>query len=75
MKTISSRDIWEFSNESPVAIAARLRDDGLEEILLAGGAHVATSFLKENLVDELWLTLEPKIFGSGGNFVVEETRC
>jgi dihydrofolate reductase len=37
-----------------------------------GGPHVATSFLKEQLIDELWLTLEPKIFGTGGNFATDE---
>jgi riboflavin biosynthesis pyrimidine reductase len=37
-----------------------------------GGAHIATSFLKEQLIDELWLTIEPKIFGIGGNFVIAE---
>ena len=31
-----------------------------------------TSFLKEQLIDEVWLTIEPKIFGTGGNFVIEE---
>ena len=41
-------------------------------MFVVGGAHIATSFLKEQLVDELWLTIEPKIFGVGGNFVIEE---
>jgi len=41
-------------------------------MLLVGGPHVATSFLKEQLVDELWLTIEPRIFGKGGNFVIED---
>jgi dihydrofolate reductase len=41
-------------------------------MLVVGGAHIATSFLKEQLIDELWLTIEPKIFGVGGNFVIEE---
>jgi dihydrofolate reductase len=61
----------EFTNESPAALAERLEHEGYDRIMLAGGPHLATSFLKENLVDELWLTLEPKIFGSGGNFVVD----
>jgi|GEM_PF-3176891 len=39
-----------------------------------GGAHIATSFLKENLVDELWLIRSPKIFGEGGNFVRGKAR-
>jgi dihydrofolate reductase len=33
---------------------------------------VATSFFKDHLIDELWLTIEPRIFGTGGNFVTEE---
>jgi dihydrofolate reductase len=38
-----------------------------------GGAHIATSFLKEKLIDEVWLTIEPKIFGAGSNFVINES--
>ncbi len=34
-------------------------------MLVVGGPHVATSFLKAQLIDELWLTIEPKIFGMG----------
>ena len=39
---------------------------------MVGGAQIATLFLRNKLIDELWLTLEPKIFGTGGNFVTEE---
>jgi len=41
-------------------------------VLVVGGSHIATSFLREQLIDELWLTIEPKIFGTGANFVTEE---
>ena len=41
-------------------------------MMVVGGPHIATSFLKDNLIDELSLSLEPKIFASGGNFVVED---
>jgi dihydrofolate reductase len=61
----------EFTSESPEQLYSRFKAEGHREVLLVGGPHIATSFLKENLVDELWLTLEPKIFGSGGNFVVD----
>ncbi|HXB30351.1 MAG TPA: hypothetical protein VNW49_11060, partial [Puia sp.] len=27
-----------------------------------------TSFLQAQLIDEIWLTIEPKIFGVGDNF-------
>ena len=62
----------EFSNESPAPLSARLDDQGYKNMLLVGGPHVATSFLKEQLVNELWLTIEPRIFGTGGNFAIEE---
>jgi dihydrofolate reductase len=41
-------------------------------MLIVGGAQIATSFLRDGLIDELWLTIEPKIFGKGANFVIEE---
>jgi dihydrofolate reductase len=61
----------EFTNESPVELTARFKIKGHEQMLVVGGPHIATSFLKEQLIDELWLTFEPKIFGTGGNFVTD----
>jgi dihydrofolate reductase len=62
----------EFSDESPEKLFDRFEKEGHKLILIVGGAMVATAFLKQKLIDELWLTIEPKIFGSGGNFVVED---
>ena len=61
----------EFTKQSPVELIARFKTKGHQQMLVVGGSRVATSFLKEQLIDELWLTLEPKIFGTGGNFVIE----
>ena len=61
----------EFTNESPVELIARFISKGHKQILVVGGPHIATSFLKEQLIDEVWLTIEPKIFGTGGNFATE----
>ncbi len=61
----------EFSSETPEELVKRFGAQ-FEQMLVAGGPHIATSFFKAGLVDELWLTLEPKIFGKGGNFVVDE---
>ena len=61
----------EFTGESPADLVDRLRNKGYEQILVVGGPHVATSFLKDQLIDQLWLTLEPKIFGTGGNFATD----
>ena len=61
----------EFTNESPVELSGRFKSKGYEQMLVVGGPHVATSFLRDQLIDELWLTFEPKIFGIGGNFATD----
>jgi dihydrofolate reductase len=58
----------EFTSETAVELTLRLLIEGHQQMLVVGGPRVATSFLKEQLIDELWLTLEPKIFGTGDNF-------
>ncbi len=58
----------EFTREQPTALIQRLTDQGYEHALLLGGAYTTTEFMKENLVDDFYLTLEPKIFGAGNSF-------
>ncbi len=62
----------EFSNQSPAQLVNHYEKEGLKQMLIVGGPHLATSFFKAQLIDELWLTIEPKIFGTGGNFVINE---
>lgn len=59
----------EFSSESPLALLERLEKAGYKKILLASGSAINTLFFKARLIDEIWLTVEPKIFGSGNNMV------
>jgi dihydrofolate reductase len=61
----------EFTNETPVELSSRFGSRGQRQMLVVGGPHIATSFLKEQLIDELWLTIEPKIFGTGENFATD----
>jgi dihydrofolate reductase len=70
--SIETSDQLEFTDKSPAQLVERFEKEGHNQILIVGGPHVATSFLKERLIDELWLTIEPKIFGMGSNFVIEE---
>lgn len=41
--------------------------EGLKNILLEGGPNLMGSFFKENLVDEIFLTIAPKIIGNQRN--------
>jgi dihydrofolate reductase len=61
----------EFTNETPIELVDRFINKGHQQMLVVGGPHVATSFLKEQLIDELWLTIEPRIFGTGQNFATD----
>ncbi len=62
----------EFSNEAPVTLIKRLEEQGYKQLLLVSGGKVATSFFESQLIDEMYLTIEPKIFGSGEPLVQEK---
>lgn len=55
----------EFIEATPAEIVAEVKKRGFESAALIGGARVNASFFKAGLVDELMLTIEPKIFGQG----------
>ena len=67
-------DRKELSNTQLLDLYKRLLKPRLieEKMLILGGPEIATLFLKEYLIDEIWLTIEPKIFGEGGNFAMGE---
>jgi riboflavin biosynthesis pyrimidine reductase len=47
----------------PVEVIEILRRDGHETILVEGGPHVLGSFVRADLLDELFLTLSPRLAG------------
>jgi len=46
-------------------ILKELEDRGFEKALICGGSFVNSAFLQSGLLDEIQLTIEPKIFGQG----------
>jgi len=50
---------------TPQEVIERARAAGYQNMVVAGGAHVNSFFLKAGAVDELFLTIEPCLFGSG----------
>lgn len=58
----------EFWSETPIEVVKKLEDMGHNEALLVGGEVVHGAFLEAKLVNEMWLTVEPKIFGIGKSF-------
>lgn len=63
----------EFFSLAPAEIAAVLRQRGCATTALLGGAQIHSLFLEAKLVDELWLTIEPVLFGGGTPLVARQT--
>ena len=55
----------EFTSNDPATLVQRLQAEGCEQIVIAGGASVYGQFLSAGLVDEVFLTVEPVLFGRG----------
>lgn len=64
-KRISDSEDLIFTSQTPVRILTGLRDQGVETAILIGGSVINTLFMKENLVDEIHITMVPKLFGKG----------
>jgi len=55
----------EFTNALPAALIAGLRARGFQRCAVLGGSHIHSLFFEAGLVDEVWLTVEPVLFGGG----------
>jgi dihydrofolate reductase len=49
----------------PEAVLKELESMGHESAILGGGALINGLFLERKLINEIWITIEPKIFGDG----------
>ena len=55
----------EITAKSPADLLADLEKRGHTDAAVCGGSQIYTMFMKAGLVDSLYLTIEPVIFGSG----------
>jgi dihydrofolate reductase len=54
-----------FTSKTPDQIIKGLQNQGFESVILIGGSIVNTMFMKENLIDEIHVTIVPILFGRG----------
>lgn len=54
-----------FVDSSPAALVAEIRKRPGKNIWLMGGGELARAFLKEDLVDELYIGIVPTLLGEG----------
>ena len=55
----------EVTQEEPVKLIQNLAKRGYEQVAITGGAQIYTMFMEAGLVDTLYLTVEPVVFGYG----------
>ncbi|HSX28998.1 MAG TPA: dihydrofolate reductase family protein [Candidatus Saccharimonadales bacterium] len=55
----------ETVSETPQALVARLEREGCAQLAVCGGHSIYKMFLQAGVVDELYLTIEPIMFGEG----------
>ncbi len=58
----------EFTKQQPNELLARLKKEGHESVVVAGGSSVYSIFIREGLITDYFLTIEPVLFGKGVPF-------
>lgn len=54
-----------FTDNKPKEIIEMLGKKGFKKVVVAGGSILNNSFMKDGLIDELFLDVEPMVFGQG----------
>ena len=60
-----------FTDIGPEGIIQIAKRKGFKQLFVVGGTQTNTSFLKENLIDEVWVNIHPIIIGYG-KYLFEE---
>jgi len=63
----------EFASTQPAQLITGLGARGFLRCAILGGAQIHSLFLEAGLVDELWLTIEPLLFGGGTPLLARRT--
>ena len=61
----SKQDDFEYTDQSPKSLIRRLRKKPGKNIWLMGGGELARSFLKDDLIDQIYLGIVPVLLGEG----------
>lgn len=55
----------EVTQDSPHVLLQKLSERGYKEVAICGGTEIYTMFMKAGVVEKIYLTIEPIIFGKG----------
>ena len=62
----------EITQKDPAELLKELEERGYKEVAICGGSTIYTMFMTAGLVDKLYLTVEPVVFGAGMNLFNKE---
>lgn len=62
----------ETTQDSPIELIKKLEEKGFKEVAICGGSHIYSMFLRAGLVDTIYITIEPLVFGKGVSIFNEE---
>ena len=62
----------EITSKTPAELLKELGSRGFTEAAICGGSMIYTMFMKSGLVNKLYLTIEPILFGNGVRLFKEE---
>jgi dihydrofolate reductase len=64
----------ETTRKDPLELLKELESRGFKEVAICGGSKIYTMFMKAKVVDRLFLTIEPLVFGKGITLFNEELQ-
>lgn len=62
----------ETTSEPPGALVQRLAKEGANALAVCGGARIYDMFLRAEIVDDIYLTIVPQLFGTGLSLSITE---
>ena len=62
---LTSKENIIFTNEMPVSLVRKLQQETGKGIWICGGASIVQQLIKEDVIDEYYITVIPTILGSG----------
>ena len=58
-------DGWEITQKDPTSLIQEISERGYDQVAICGGSTIYTMFMQAGVVDTLYLTVEPVLFGQG----------
>lgn len=59
----------ETTQEDPKVLLLRLEREGVKNVIIEGGSSIYKQFIEADVIDDMYITIEPVLFGEGVPFM------